>query len=95
MRFGRRRPFHKPLDPEQKVERDPIYTFTTKDEDFAKEVHGLLMKAQKEDPTFYFQYIETRTKHHFRITAKRVDNEHLKKVLFKVGLRSETGIHTK
>lgn len=74
------------------VEKSPIYSFVLTDKELAEKINEKLYKVQIKEKTFYYRYIETKTKHLFQIYGKLTDDPALKKVLFEVGLKSTKGV---
>ena len=87
---------YRPLSAEERTEdRYPTYSFTVKDDKFAMDIAEQLFDTQVEDRTFTYQQFETKTGHLFKVKMHGEVTEDLKKILFKVGLKLQSGITTR
>ena len=88
-----KRHHYKPAEPDP--ERDPVHSFTIKDDDFAEHIDQQLFAAQVEDKNFTYKHFQTKNGHIFKVEMHGKADDKLKKILFMVGLKLPGGITTR
>jgi len=86
------RPRHHYKQAEPDPERNPVHSFTIKDDEYAEHVDSQLFAAQVEDKNFTYKHFQTKNGHIFKIEMLGPMDEKLKKLLFMIGLKIPGGI---
>ena len=77
------------------MDHNPIYSFNIEDDKYAADIDERLFDAQVKDETFTYKHYETRHGHLFQVQIFSEGSEELKKILFMVGLKVQSGITTR